>query len=164
MPHEEDPVPALFELLGRESPELRPICRWLLLGPYLGSTVLGEYSRPPTVPEMVRLKRLIEQHGAHFNGLLDNLIEASGQAPAVRLATHLDRLLELDPALWTHPAQVLDRPHSDTAELLEACRSRMAEAGEEERERLAGVEEKLARAVRIEDSARARRARRGGKR
>ena len=102
MPHEEDPVSALFELLGRESPELRPICRWLLLGPFLSSTMLGEYSRPPTVREMLHLKRLIEHHGAHFNGLLDNLVEAS-KAPDVRLATHLERLLELDPNLWTHP-------------------------------------------------------------
>ncbi len=71
------------------------------------------------------------------------------------------RLLELDPTLWTHPSQVLDRPFSDAAELLEACRLRLEDVKDEgEKRRLEGVEEKLAVAVRIEEKARKRRGKR----
>ncbi len=125
--------------------------------PYLADIILTEHSHPPTVRELIALKRVVEQHGPAFGGLLANLLEASGRSPAVRVEIQLDRLLELDPSLWTHPSQALDRPVSDAADLLEACRLRLAEVAEEDRSRLAGVEEKLERAVTIENKARARR-------
>jgi len=135
----------------------------LLPGPLLAGAVVGEPSRPPTVRELIALKRAVEHHGPSMTALLASVIEASGQSPAVRIETQLNRLLELDPALWTHPSHVLERPHSDVAELLGASRIRMESAGEEEKARLVGVEEKLERAVRIEDRARERRAKRANK-
>ena len=98
-----------------------------------------------------------------MGGQLARLLEASGKSPAVRVEIQIDRLLELDPAQWTHPSQALVRPIAGASELLEACRLRMESAGEEELGRLEAVEEKLARAVRIEDKARERREKRGGK-
>ncbi|MEM7353285.1 MAG: hypothetical protein AAF657_20990 [Acidobacteriota bacterium] len=161
MPFDESQLAALFDTLRDESPELIPICRWLVLGPWLASTVLPEHARPPSVSELVALKTRVERAGTHYAGLLEALLSASGAAPAIRIEAQLDRLLELDPTLWSHPAQVLDRPFCDAAELLAACRGRLEEAGEEVRPRLTAMEEKLVRTVRIEDRARERRERRG---
>ena len=98
MPHDEDPNRALLDFLRRHAPELRPICRWLMLGPYICGNYLQEFTRPPTVRELVRLKRVIEGDGHRFNGMLRGLLEASGKSPAVQIEIHLDRLVELDPS------------------------------------------------------------------
>ncbi len=97
-------------------PGTLPVCRFLIRGPYLATTMLTEHSRPPTVRELMNLKRLVDRHGPTHRGLLAKLLEASGKLPAVRVEIPLDRLLELDPSLWTHPSHVLDRPISDAAE------------------------------------------------
>ncbi len=162
MRDDQDSLSLLLDLLRQHAPELLPACRFLILGPYLAGAMLAEHSRPPTVRELIALKRLVDRHGQVLAGLLARLLEASGKSPAVRIQIQIDRLLEVDPSLWTHPSHVLDRPFADAAELLEACRVRMEEAGDEERGRLVGVEEKLARAVRIEDKARERRRKRKG--
>ena len=159
----QDAMPSLLALLRQQAPELLPACRFLILGPYLAGAMLSEHSRPPTVRELIALKRVVERHGPTLSGLLASLLEASGRLPAVRAEIQLDRLLELDPSLWSHPSQVQGRPFSDGSELLEACRLRLAEAPEEEQSRLEVVEEKLARAVAIEDKARERRRRREGR-
>ena len=75
--------------------------------------MLSEHSRPPTVGELIALKRVVERHGPSMGGLLASLLAASGRSPAVRVEFQLDRLLELGPSLWTHPSAVLDRPVSD---------------------------------------------------
>ncbi len=162
MRDDHDPTTALLDLLRRHAPELLPVCRYLILGPYLAEGLLGDLSRPPTVRELITLKRHVERHGGSLGRVLVRLLEASGKSPAVRVEIQLDRLLELDPSLWTHPSHVLDRPQPDAEELLEACRLRMADAEEEERERLEGVEQKLALAERLEDKARDRRRKRRG--
>ena len=159
----QDAMPALLALLHRHNPELLPICRFLILGPYLADALLSTHSRPPTVRELIALKRAVEQHGPYLTGLLASLLEASGKSPAVRIETQLDRLLELDPVLWNHPSQVLDRPISDAADLLEACQLRMDVVEDEEKERLESVGEKLERVVRIADKARQRRQKREGR-
>ncbi len=163
MPDDRDPTTALLDLLRRHAPELLPICRYLVLGPYLAQGLLADVSRPPAVRELIALKRVVEARDPSLGGVLRRLLEASGKSPAVRVELQLDRLLELDPSLWTHPSYVLEKPISDPAELLEACRLRMAGAGEEKLGRLQGVEEKLARAVRLEDKARERRGKKKGK-
>ncbi len=163
MPDDRDPMTSLLDLLRRHAPELLPICRYLILGPYLAGAMLSEHSRPPTVRELIALKRAVDRHGPSLATYLTSLLAASGKSPAVRIELQLDRLIELDPSLWTHPSHVLEKPIPDAAELLGACRLRMEEAGDDESERLAGVEEKLERAVRIEDKARERRKKRDGK-
>jgi hypothetical protein len=157
--HEDESQPHAFQhLLAHKAPELLPIFRWLLAGPWLADGFFRELTRPPTVAELVRLKRMIKREGPRFNGLLASFVEASGQAPAVRVEAQLDRMLELDPSLWTHPNQVMDRPFSDSADLLVACRMRLEDVEKEEgRRRLVAVEGKLALAVRIEEKARQRR-------
>lgn len=158
MPDDESPLHAFFDLLRRQAPELLPVCRWLLVGPWLADGFFRESTRPPTVRELVTLKRLIHREGPRFNGLFASFLEASGRAPAVRVESHLDRMIELDPTLWTHPNQVMGRPFSDSADLLEACRLRLEDAEKQkEKQRLEAVEQKLALAVRIEEKARKRR-------
>ena len=161
----QDPMEALLALLRHHAPELLPGCRCLILGPHFAGPALNDCSRPPTIREVIALKRVVERHGPALCRPLADLLEASGSFPAVRAEIQLDRLLELDPSLWIHPAQVLDHPISDTADLLEACRLRIEVAADEEKDRLQVVEEELARVAQIQDKARDRRrkrAKRGG--
>ncbi len=160
MKDQHDSMQSLLELLRHQAPELLSVCRYLVLGPFFSEGLLGEHSRPPAVRDLIMLKRVVERHRPDMAGVVIGLVEASGMYPAVRVESQLDRLIELDPAQWFHPAYVLDRPISGASDLLEACRLRMAEAGEKERGRLATVEEKLERAAQIEDKARKRREKR----
>ena len=162
MPDPHDPIQELLDILRQHAPELLPVCRFLILGPYLAAVVLAEHSRQPTVRELITLKRVIERHGPGKAGMLASLLEASGKSPAVRVEIQLDRLVELDPSLWTHLSQVLERPVADAGELLEACRLRMEGVGEEEMGTLEGVAEKLELGVRLEGKARERRKKKGG--
>ncbi len=153
----QDPIQDLLELLGDHAPELLPTCRYLILGPYLSEGLLGDHTCPPTVRDLIMLKRVVERHGPGMTGLLTSLVAASGRSPAVRVESQLDRLLELDPTQWRIPAATLDPPAATASDLLEACRLRMEQATDQDRGRLAVVAEKLERTVRFEAKARERR-------
>lgn len=118
MRQDHDLFQSFLDLVRRQAPELLPICRYLILGPYLAQGLLAEHSRAPTVRELIALKRIVERHGPDLGGTLNRLLEASGKSPAVRVEIQIDRLLELDPSQWTHPSHVLDPPISDLGELL----------------------------------------------
>ena len=149
----------LFDLLGREAPELIPICRWLIVGPELSAAILAEHCRPPTAAELTTLVRLLEHRAPDLvaSGLW--LVEVSEHTEAVQVELQLDRLIAADIDAWEYPTQALDRPLPDFERMLAALILRRQRARGAKREHLERVEAKLERAVRISESARRRRQR-----
>ena len=87
---------------------------------------------------------------------IHQLVAAPPPPVAVDLEAALDCLVATPD--WEYPTSVLERPHPDLGELLAVCRARLEKTSDEsERRGLAEVEAKLARAVRIAESARRRR-------
>lgn len=154
---------ALFEILAREAAELRPACRWLIVGPEMATAILGQHARPPTVDDLTRLVRLLEDQAPELMPVGWWLVNASDHAEATQAEIQLDQLIAADLDAWQHPTQVLDRPRPDFELLLTWCQSRRRQRRGSELERLAAIEAKLERAVRIEAIARRRRQRMQGK-
>lgn len=149
----------LFDLLDREAPNLRPVCRWLIVGPELAAAILAEHSRPPVAAELTALVRLLERRAPELVDVGLWLVEASEHAEAVRVELQLDRLIAADIDAWEYPTQALDRPLPDLERLLAGCALRRRRARGARRRHLERVEAKLERAVRIAESARRRRER-----
>ncbi len=49
MRDDRDPMRSLLDLLRRHAPELLPVCRYLILGPFLAGAMLSDTpARPPS--------------------------------------------------------------------------------------------------------------------
>ena len=149
----------LFDLLGREARHLRPVCRWLIVGPGLAAAILAEHARPPTVAELTELVRLLERRAPELASTGWWLVEGSEHVEAVRVELQLDRLAATDIDAWEYPSQALERPLADFEQLLAACTERRKQTRGVRRRHLEQVAAKLERAVRIAASARERRQR-----
>ncbi len=149
----------LFDLLDREAPDLRPVCRWLIVGPELAAAILADHARPPTAAELTALMRLLGRRAPELLAAGQWLVEGSEHAAAVRVELQLDRLVATDIDAWEHPTQALERPLADFEQLLAACAGRRQRARGARRRHLEQIEAKLERAVRIAATARRRRER-----
>lgn len=145
----------LFSLVAEESEALLPGCRWLVLGPRLGAIVAPD--DVPTLDDLTALLRLLRDQTPDLQSLGRALAQNSehGEDAFVELA--VDQLLES--SNWEHPTQQLERPRPAFAKILAVCHRRLAAAGKDEVWEIAAVTDKMERAVRIEESARARRER-----
>lgn len=148
---------ALFSFLQHQQEDLRPICRWLVLGPELARTILPDFAHAPSLDEVLQLVRVVERGAPELRETVSWLTAASPHAEALQDELQLDSLLEFDPESWSHPIQILSKPRSRYPDLLAACRRRMTTAEGDMQDRLRGVEEKLQRAAQLDDRARRRR-------
>lgn len=148
---------ALFSFLESQPRDFRPICRWLVLGPELAKTILPDFAHAPSLEEVLDLVRLVTRRAPELRETIGWLTAASPHAEALQDELQLDRLLEFEPDSWAHPIQILTKPRSPFVNLLEACRRRLVKAEGEDHERLSRVEEKLERAMELEERARRRR-------
>ena len=149
----------LFDLLDREAPDLRPVCRWLIVGPELAAAILADHARPPTAAELTALMRLLDRRAPDLLAAGQWLVEGSEHAAAVRVELQLDRLVATDIDAWEYPTQALEQPLADFEQLLAACAGRRKRARGARRRHLEQIEAKLERAVRIAATARRRRER-----
>lgn len=153
----------LLDLLDRHAPDLAPVCRWLAISPAIGprraAVLLADHARRPAADDLLRFLRLVEQRAPGLVPLAYWLAEGSEHADEVWVEIQLDRLLAADVDAWEHPTQVLERPWPAFAALLDSCTARRRRARGDRRQRLAQVEAKLERAVRIAAAAERRRAR-----
>lgn len=147
----------LFTFLEKQPRDFRPICRWLVLGPEMARTILQDFAHAPGLDEVLDLVRLVDRKAPELRTTVAWLVAASAHADVLQRELQLDHLLKLEEDSWTHPIQVLPKPRCANSELLAACRQRRAKASGKDRERLAKAEEKLLRAVEIDDRARQRR-------
>ena len=149
----------VFEQVRQQDADLLPVCRWLAAGPPLAELVLdGERGREPSVDELVKLLRLLALGEPALRATGRWLVAKSEHAATAEMEHGLDQLIATDPARWSHPTQVLPRPCPEFHRLLAACLLRLEDASGEARRQLEEIREKLERAVRIEESARRRRA------
>lgn len=150
---------SLDQLLSVEAPNLRPIIRWLSLDPELACSLFETETREPTFGELGQLVRVVQRGAPGLMGALQLLVLRSDHAEVLHAEIQLDLLLAEDPAAWSHPVQVLERPRAPYDALLKACEQRLTEplAEESTTERLDSVRQKLARAVRIATTAKRRR-------
>ena len=152
-----DELAALDELLADEAAELRPVIRWLAVGPQLAETVFQTVTREPEVAELGRLVRLVQHRAPELFPVAEALVLKSDRSDVILAELQLDRLLAELPDSWSHPVQVLDRPRAPYQALLEACDQRLDTPAETSEEILKSVRDKLARAVRIAATAQRRR-------
>lgn len=154
----------LFDFLARKAPYLRPVCRWLAVAAELGAeraaVVLLGHARPGTAAELLELLRLLQHKAPELYDTGRWLAEHSEIWQDAWVELQLDQLINADADSWNHPTQILERPRSEFDLLLASCVARRQSAqGTEDDDRLAGVEAKLERAVKIAESARLRRER-----
>ena len=107
----------------------------------------------------------VDQTQAALDGVFEHLLALPKAIPrtAVRdrpwtrdeVVHALDRLVEAPE--WEHPSHVLSRPRPDEQALLDLCEEQLTDAEEPLRTRLVETRDKLARTVRINESARRRR-------
>ena len=147
----------LFALLDKRAPDLKPPCRWLLLGADLATILIPKYSRPPEVEDLTHLMRLLKKEAPGLLSMGQWMVAASEESAATQVELQLDILLDAPSDSWSHPIQILDRPRADFPTMLRACKLRLMSAQGLRRERLQEVQEKLERAVRIAQSAELRR-------
>ena len=148
---------SLFQLLEQRAPDLKPPCRWLLLGPDFAKIILAGHARPPEVEDLTLLMRLIQREAPKLIPLGRWLVAASEQSSATQVELQLDQLEAARPEDWSHPVQILDRPRANLEAMLRACRLRLLSSSDHRKQRLLSVSDKLERAVRIASSAEQRR-------
>lgn len=159
---------AIDQWLAEEAPGLRPVVRWLAVGPQSARLLFPENTREPTLEELANLIRLLERSAPQWISAGQWLVGRSEHRSAVHAELQLDRLITAGHP-WSHPIQVLPRPRAEYAELVAACRRRLARAKDpptwieipgataEGVELLRDIEAKVARAVEIEEAAQRRR-------
>lgn len=159
MPIPDVPMPQraieLLERCDRGPGKAGEICRRLLLGPEIYRTLAGTDDAPTTQEIVDWLRWLRDEDGRLLAwGMAAARLDATGSEILIEL--HLDELLMAED--WSHPSQVLVRPRPPWSLLLDACSARL-EANDDASAamRLRPVQEKLERAIRIEEKARRRR-------
>lgn len=145
----------LLNAASEEDAEGCAIGRRLLLGPEIHRLMGGEEAWEPSIEQVIGwLRRLRDGK----SGLLPWALVAvrlDHRAPSILCQLDLDQLLAAQQ--WSHPSQVFLRPRPPLKPLLEACAARLEKAQGEERQSLLEVQEKLERAIRIEEVASRRR-------
>lgn len=151
-PHQ---ILALVEHVTTHAPDLLAVCRWLLVDPRLAPLILDRDTNPPSAADLARFLRLLRAAppGAASAG---HALWLARSRLAAELDLALERLLAEDEDDWHHPVEILGRPCPDFAALHAASRER-SEVGNGDRRRLESVRDKLARAARLEATARRRR-------
>ncbi len=151
-PHQ---LEALVEHVTAHAPDLLATCRWLLVDPRLAPVLLGNIVRPPAAADLSCFLRLLREAPPEVATAGHVLLAARGRL-AAELDLALERLLAAAENEWHHPAEILGRPCPDFAEIYAVTFDR-PETGNGDRRRLESVRDKLARAVRLEATARRRR-------
>ncbi len=150
-PHQ---IQALLDHVTTRAPNLVATCRWLLVDPRLAPLVLGDDARPPSAADLARFLRLLRDAPPEAAAAGHALLAARGRL-AAELDLALERLLAAAEDDWRHPTEILGRPCPGFAEMHAASLDRL-EACNGDRGRLESVRDKLARAARLEASARRR--------
>ncbi len=150
-PHQ---IEALVEHVTACAPELLATCRWLLVDPRLAPFILGYQVRPPSAAELSRFLRLLRAAPPEAAAAGNALLVARSRLTA-ELDLALERLLAAAEGDWHHPSEILGHAGPGFARLHAASLER-PEAGNGGR-RLESIREKLARAARLEATARRRR-------
>ncbi len=152
-PHQ---IEALVGHVSAAAPDLLATCRWLLVDPRLAPYILGNQAREPSAAELSRFLLLLREAPREVAAAGHTLLVARGRL-ITELHLALERLLAAAEDEWHHPAEILGRPCPDFGALYNQSLMR-PETGNGDRRRLACVREKLDRAMRLEASARRRRA------
>ncbi len=147
-PHQ---IRALLAHVTAHAPALLATCRWLLVDPRL-ALLLGDDARPPATADLARFLRLLRDAPAEAAATGHALLAARSRL-AAELDLALERLLAAAEDDWTHPTEILGRPCPGFAELHAASLDRL-ESRNGDRRRLESVRDKLARAARLEATAR----------
>ncbi len=150
-PHQ---IEALVQHVIAHAPDLLATCRWLLVDPRLAPHLLGNQAGPPSAADLYRFLRLFRSAPPEVATAGHVLLAARGRLVA-ELDLALERLLAAAEDEWQHPAEILGRPCPSFARLYQASLDR-PEAGNGSC-RHDSVREKLARAARLEATARRRR-------
>ncbi len=150
-PHQ---IEALVEHVTAHAPDLLATCRWLLTDPRLAPVILGPEARPPSATDLARFLHLLRHAPPEVANAGHLLLAARGRL-AAELDLALERLLAAAEGDWHHPSEILGHAGPGFARLHAASLER-PEAGNGGRRRVS-VREKLARAARLEASARRRR-------
>lgn len=175
MPIPEVPIPErAVDLLARceEGPaHASAICKRLLFGPELYRCLNNDHDEEPGVEQIVTWLRWLRDEDSRLFSWGAAAARLDHRGTEILVELHLDELLTADE--WSHPSQVLVRPRPPLSRLLGACVARIEMQGKAatdegtsnggSRTQLLEAQEKLERAIRIEETARKRRRNRKNK-
>ncbi len=150
-PHETE---ALVDHVTAHAPDHLATCRWLLVDPRVAAVILGTETPPPSATDLARFLHLLRHAPPEVANAGHLLLAARGRL-AAELDLALERLFAAAEDDWHHPSEILGHAGPGFARLHAASLER-PEAGNGGR-RLVSVRDKLARAARLEASARRRR-------